>query len=335
MKEFQLIDDVMPDMPPADPARTMGIRAQLMGRPPRRRLPGWSRATLAAAAVTLVLVGGFVVVPRLGGGEVQTAATSNVPPVLAAAADRLAAQPPGTGAWWRREVRQVSRQVGKGKPAYVVEQRTGEVLWVSRKGETRLELKPVTTVPLTPADKRAWKEAGSLRLCNSTRGCTLGRVFFTPFDPKKLEPVGQLPTDAKALKAELLKQYPADGRDTQEAWLWAASRWLLLDVPSTPGTRAAVYRMLAGLPQVKVTDGVKDDEGRAGVALLLGDPLQQQIIIDRDSGDLLAVQSKMLRSDGKQATFPIGRTFESLLVERLGWTDEQPTEKVERRPGSR
>jgi hypothetical protein len=92
--------------------------------------------------------------------------------------------------------------------------------------------------------------------------------------------------------------------------------------------------MLAGLPHVKVADGVKDDEGRAGVALLLGDPLQQQIIIDRDSGDLLAVQSELLRPDGKEASLPVGRPFESLLVERLGWTDEQPTEKVERRPGS-
>ncbi|MCA2228930.1 hypothetical protein [Nonomuraea aurantiaca] len=191
-----------------------------MDRPPRRRLPAWSRVGLAAAA------------------------------------DRLAAQPPGTGAWWRRELRQ-----------------------------------------------------------------------------EKLKPVAQLPTDAKALKAELLKQYPADA-DNQEGWLWTAGRWLLLDAPSTPGTRAAVYRMLAGLPHVKVADGVKDDEGRAGVALLLGDPLQQQIIIDRDSGDLLAVQSELLRPDGKEAWLPVGRPFESLLVERLGWTDEQPTEKVERRPGS-
>ncbi|MEV0351024.1 CU044_5270 family protein [Nonomuraea sp. NPDC050680] len=334
MKEFQVIDDVMPDVPPADPARTMGIREQLMDRPSRRRLPGWSRVTLAAAAVTLVLVSGFVVVPRLGGSEVDTTATSNVPAVLAAAADRLAAQPPGTGAWWRRELRQVSRSSTKVKSAFIVEQRTSEVLWVNRRGEKRTEWKAVTSVPFTPADKRAWKAAGSPRLCESKSGCTIGRVFFVPVDTEKLPPVAQLPTDAKALKAELLKQYPA-GTDNQEGWLWTAGRWLLLDAPSTPGTRAAVYRMLAGLPHVKVADKVKDDEGREGVALLLGDPLQQQIIIDRDSGDLLAVQSELIRSDAKKAWFPVGRPFESLLVERLGWTDEQPTKRAERQPGSR
>ena len=123
MKEFKLIDGVMPEVPPVDPARVMAVRARMLNGAPRRRLPGWSRVALAAASVALVLIGGFVVVPRLGGGEVDTAATSDVPAVLATAADRLAAQPPGEGAWWRREMVRITRTATKGAPDYIVEYR--------------------------------------------------------------------------------------------------------------------------------------------------------------------------------------------------------------------
>ncbi|MEV4898389.1 hypothetical protein AB0K48_54560, partial [Nonomuraea sp. NPDC055795] len=69
----------------------------------------------------------------------------------------------------------------------------------------------------------------------------------------------------------------------------------------------AVLRLLAvaGLPGFRVADGVTDAEGRAGVAVEYG---EQRIIIDRDSGELLAVQDEMT----------------SYVVRRLGWTDETP-----------
>ncbi|MFG1960588.1 CU044_5270 family protein [Nonomuraea sp. NPDC049028] len=325
MKEFQVIDDVMPDVPPADPARTMGIRAQLMGRPPRRRLPGWSRVTLAAAAVTLVLVGGFVVVPRLGGGEVQTAATSNVPPVLAAAADRLAAQPPGTGAWWRRETLQVERIRTKANPSFTVEQRVTQVLWVNREGEDQLEQGDVTSTLLTPADEQAWKDAGSPPLCVPKGKCAVATLFWPSADPESLKPVTRLPIDAEALKAELLTRRSAGDGQTEAWWLWATAKWLLFETQSTPGTRAALYRMLAGLPGVQVTDKVSDVEGRAGVALLFEHPdgYQQQIIIDRGSGDLLAAQTVLLRPNGEDGR-PDGRPLESWVIKKQGWTDETP-----------
>ncbi|MEU4224665.1 CU044_5270 family protein [Nonomuraea sp. NPDC026600] len=335
MKKFQLddeavsalIDDVMPDVRPADPARVMAVRARVLSGPPRRRLPGWSGVALAAASVALVLVGGFVVVPRLGRGEVDTATTSNVPAVLGAAADRLAAQPEGTGAWWRREMLRVERRIATSEnPTYLIERRGSKVLWVNRAGEERTENGDVTAVPFSPADKRAWKEAGSPPLCDPGGGCTISKIFFTSVDTKTLKPVAQLPTDADALKAELLKRrYPANGIDSQESWLWEAGSWLLLDAPSTQGTRAAVYRMLAGLPGVRVVDGAKDDEGRAGVALMFGDSRRQEIVIDRESGDLLAVQSRLTwRKEGLLPILPVGPPFEAFLLKRLGWTDEVP-----------
>ncbi|MER6514031.1 CU044_5270 family protein [Nonomuraea sp. NPDC001636] len=301
MKEFQLIDEVMPQVPPAGHAAVTAARARMTGAARRRRRPVWPKVTLAAVAVSAVLAGGFVAVPLLGGTDVRTATIPRADAVLDAAAGRLAAQPPGTGAWWRREMTQVLRT----KPAtYTVEQRVRDVLWAGRdrKAGYRTQRGPVSAEPLTPADEQAWKAAGSPDLCD---GCQLGKTYFTPLKLTR-KPVTELPAEPRALKAELLA---ANDEKDPEAWLWGAAKWLLLDVESTPATRAALYRVLAGLPGVRVENDVTDIDGRTGVALTYGQaPARQQIIIDRDSGQLLAVQE----AGGSSA----------YVVERLGWTDD-------------
>ncbi|MEV4165344.1 CU044_5270 family protein [Nonomuraea dietziae] len=327
MKEFQLIDEVMPDLPPADQARAMAVRARTLGGARRRhRLPALSRVALAAAAVSLVLVGGFAAVSMLGGSGGETAAVQEPAAVLGAAADRLAAQPPGTGAWWRREMLHVSRVRTKDNPTFTVEWRVKEVLWVDREGKQRTEQGDVVAKPFTPADERAWKDAGSPKLCKPSDDCQLGRVFFTSLG-QTFKPVAGLPTDPEALKAEMLRHLPGSGVDSQEAWLWDAGQTLLLYAESTPGTRAALYRILADLPGTRVADGVTDLDGRTGVALVFGDsPARRQIIIDRDSGDLLAVQNVLIPADGGASDPGDGGVSDSYVVKRLGWTDEAPQE---------
>ncbi|MBB5774414.1 CU044_5270 family protein [Nonomuraea jabiensis] len=299
MKEFQLIDEVMPQVPPADHATAAAARARMLGADRRRHLPVWPKVMLAAVAVSAVMAGGFVAVPLLGGTGVQTAAVPEADAVLAAAADRLAAQPPGTGAWWRREMVQVARMK---TATYTVEQRVRDVLWASRQRGYRTQRGLVSAKPLTPTDAQAWKDAGSPDLCD---GCLSGKTYFTPLK-MTTKPVTELPTEPEALKAEMLR---ANDKETPEAWLWGASKWLLLDVESTPATRAALYRVLAGLPGVRVENDVTDIDGRTGVALTYGEaPTCQQIIIDRDSGQLLAIQE----GDGSSA----------YVIKRLGWTDD-------------
>ncbi|WP_049557644.1 CU044_5270 family protein [Nonomuraea sp. SBT364] len=299
MKEFQLIDEVMPQVPPADHATVMAARARMLGVDRRRHWPVWPKVMLAAVAVSAVVAGGFVAVPLLGGADVQTAAVPEADAVLAAAADRLAARPPGTGAWWRREMVQVARMK---TATYTVEQRVRDVLWASRQHGYRTQRGPASAEPLTPADAQAWKDAGSPDLCD---GCLSGTTYFTPLK-MTTKPVTELPTEPEALKAEMLR---ANTKETPEAWLWGASKWLLLDVESTPATRAALYRVLAGLPGVRVENDVTDIDGRTGVALTYGEaPTRQQIIIDRDSGQLLAIQE----GDGSSA----------YVIKRLGWTDD-------------
>ena len=322
MQEFQLIDDVMPDVPPADSAKMMRIRAQLVDRAPRRRLPGWSPMTLAAASVALVLIGGFVVVPGLGGGPDTATKVQDPAEALAAAADRLAAQPPGEGAWWRREMVQITRTPAKATPSYTVEYRNPEVMWISRDGVQRIKKKDFTAALVTPDDEQAWKEAGSPPFCESKNDCQIGRIYYGPVELSVFKPVTGLPTDAEALEAEMLKRY-TDPQDDRETWLWTVACQLLEDAEITPGTRAALYRMLTKLPNVRVADGVTDLDGRTGLGLLFNSPhVLQQIIIDRESGDLLAIQRTPIRPDGSL----IGELANSNVIKKLGWTDEAPKE---------
>ncbi|MGA5761710.1 CU044_5270 family protein [Nonomuraea bangladeshensis] len=301
MREFQLIDEVMPQAPPTDHATLTAARARMLGAARRRHRPVWPKVVLATVAVSAVMAGGYVAVPLLDRAGVQTAASpeADADAVLAAAADRLAARPPGTGAWWRRDMVQVKRVK---TATYTVEQRVSDVLWASRKHGYRTQRGPVSAKPLTPADEQAWKDAGSPDLCD---GCTLGKTYFTPLRLTS-KPVSELPTAPEALKAEMLR---ANDKEAPEAWLWGASKWLLLDVESTSATRAALYRVLAGLPGVRVENDVTDLDGRTGVALIYGEaPARQRIIVDRDSGNLLAVEDV----EGEAA----------YVIKRLGWTDD-------------
>ncbi|GAA2678901.1 hypothetical protein [Nonomuraea recticatena] len=55
-------------------------------------------------------------------------------------------------------------------------------------------------------------------------------------------------------------------------------------------------------------------------------PAPQQIVIDRDSGDLLAVHDALIPADGQASESGDGEVFDSYVVKRLGWTDEAPQE---------
>ncbi|WP_433351843.1 CU044_5270 family protein [Microtetraspora malaysiensis] len=319
MKEFQLIDEVMPQVPPADYATMTAARAGILGGARRQRRRVWPKVVLAAAAVSVVLIGGFVAAPMLGGSTVETAAAAAPGAVLAAAADRLAAQPPGTGAWWRREMTHVE---WTRTPAYTVERRRGDVLWLSQEHGARTQQAKISAKPRTPADEQAWRNAGSPDLCDR---CEMRGGYFTPLK-LTVSPTVELPAEPQALKAMLLSAYApqndkdtpgwiwGSGQDTPEAWIWGSSPWLLLNTETTPATRAALYRVLAGLPGVRVEDNVIDVDGRIGIALTYGKaPSREQIIIDRDSGELLAIQKELSGT---------GETFAAYVVKRLGWTDD-------------
>ncbi|WP_329090136.1 MULTISPECIES: CU044_5270 family protein [unclassified Streptosporangium] len=353
MNEFQFVDDVMPDVPASGPAKTAQVRARVLNGGRRRRISAWTGILITSAA-TVAVIGTVVVVPRLGGGPAATVTQTSAREVLDAAAGRLAQrQEVVDGRYWRGEMeRIVWERISVGGHEFVVEDRTGDVRWNGLGRDKVMELTGLDTRPFTAADRAEWEKAGSPRLCGSDTDCEndmvpKGRTRYTGGYEEGFEQgtmtlsvreLQDLPRDPGRLKEKLLSYWPAEREamkdvpagspgqakaPDQDDWLWELSERLLLEAPITSGTRAAAYHMLAGLSGARIADEFRDGEGRTGVAILRGgangEP-EQQIVIDRETGDLLAVQYMTPVSTPGQGNTPDMST----VIRRLGWTDDEP-----------
>ncbi|MET8337213.1 CU044_5270 family protein [Streptosporangium canum] len=358
MNEFELIDDVMPDVPSADPGKAAEARARVLNGGRRRRVSAWT-GVLVASAATVAVIGAIAVVPRLGGGPVATVTQTSAEEVLSAAADRMARRQEATGGrYWRREMEQVYRQrISVGGREFVAEDRVRDVRWNGIDRNQVMVFSGLGTRPFTAADRAEWEKAGSPRLCGSDTDCRndmipVGKTRYLFTGKKGLEQstlelsvreLLDLPHDPAELKEKLLSYWPAEREamkksmqsgsagpselPKQDYWLWGLGERLLLDAPTTPGTRAAVYRMLAGLHGVRVADGIRDVEGRVGVAILRGGANgegEEQIVIDRETGDLLATQDVLPVPTADQGNIPPGIVYMSMVIKKLGWTDDEP-----------
>ncbi|MBB2909533.1 hypothetical protein FHS43_000779 [Streptosporangium becharense] len=360
MDEFKLIDEVMPDVPPPAPGRVAEARARVL-RTRRRGFPAWAGIALAAAA-TAAVIGAIVVVPALRDGAGNGPAVTAVVPadgraVFDAATDRLARRRETEHANWRREVEHARREPfehrNRGKGGFTVDSRIREVLWAGPDGRTAHEVTALRSTPLTAADRTAWKKAGSPGLCGNDGDCDNDQVpygytqylssagspeDYTVSDVRlSAREVRELPRDPAELKAELLSRWAVvrDANDkthysgpfpSDDDKIWQIGQELLVNAPTTPGTRAAILRMLAALPGARVVDGARDVEGRTGLAVLRrtsDGSTERQVLVDRVTGDTLAVQEVLVVPHAHVPDVPVGSVFNATLVRRIGWTDDR------------
>ncbi|MFG1750645.1 CU044_5270 family protein [Streptosporangium sandarakinum] len=360
MNDFRLVDAVMPDVTPPDPAKVAEARARVLGGRRNRRVPRWT-GVLVAATATVAVIGTVTVVPRLGGdpaGQAVTVTRASAGEVLATAADRLARRPEATGRrYWRGETEHSNRvRVSVAGHTFLVDERGGQTLWVGPGRKRVIAASGLGTRPVTAADRAEWRKAGSPRLCGSDTDCEndmipAGKTRYIVTEAEEVlqratlelsaREIRDLPRDPAALRERLLSYWPAEWKARKkdvpaqvvraeaaerDDWLWSIGESLLLDTPATPGTRAAVYRMLAGLPGARVVDGVRDADGRVGVAVLHGggpgEP-EKQLVIDRETGDPLGVREVPPAPAAGRKTLP-GTGVYSRVVKRLGWTDDEP-----------
>lgn len=138
-----------------------------------------------------------------------------------------------------------------------------------------------------------------------------------------VEQIQRLPSDPVALKEWVIGMLPAGSGDDVLA---DALSGLLWSKPSPPAVRAAAYRLLGDLPNVRYLGRKTDPRGRTGDAFtfsLAGDPpVQRTLIIDVTSSQVLA---------SSNTTGP-GSSQTSEVVLGAGWTDKGPAESVSTRP---
>jgi hypothetical protein len=186
----------------------------------------------------------------------------------------------------------------------------GELLMPTTPGKVRVERSP-----LFEGDKVFW----------------LGRnVTMTE--------VRGLPSDPAELTAWLLRSY--GGHDTEsdsvpmssDAWLFTVASGLITDMPVTPKTRGAAFRMLSELKTIEVVPDVTDAEGRTGTAVAIEQEsrakamvLQSRLIFDESTGQALGTDSVVIRPGGHQAGLAPGTIWHSTAILSAGWTDAKPS----------
>ncbi|TDD32991.1 hypothetical protein E1286_42835 [Nonomuraea terrae] len=123
------------------------------------------------------------------------------------------------------------------------------------------------------------------------------------------EQISALPSDAAALRERVAAMLPPGS----DGLLADALSGLLWTKPSAPGVRAAAYRALADLPEVRYLGAATDARGRAGEAFAFDLPSggRRTLIIDPDSSQVLSCADS-------------GHGGRSEVVLSAGWTDQGP-----------
>ncbi|MGN9783398.1 CU044_5270 family protein [Nonomuraea sp. ZG12] len=176
----------------------------------------------------------------------------------------------------------------------------------------------------SPADEAKWRQAGSpdLRPRPSSNEDDTERILSIANPSLNMRNVDELPTDSKALERKLRQLYQAQQgeKGTFPVYLWQTSVDLL-GAPITPGTREALFRVLAGQKGITSQGEVADAKGRTGAALMTeettadGERYEYRLIIDPDSAGLLQYE---VAEVGDPAPLLRVALEETAWVDRLG-----------------
>ncbi|WP_433131144.1 CU044_5270 family protein [Micromonospora sp. CA-240977] len=323
-----VLDDA-PDRPvPSFPVLPAPARA--VGRAGRRLVLAGLLPTVAVAVVVGVTVGSVSDPPAESPPTARSAAPA-VPVtargVLLATAEKTANAAAATEGNWVTKV-ELGHVYDVGD--YHVLGRTEVQTWYSLRsgGDVVVVARWLGAAPVSDADKTAWRAAGSPTtwpLTGPDGQRSPRRELSAGPGPRQISvrpgvsfdiggrsltygQVRALPTDPDMLRAYLLELDDAAGRGgtrtPDEAARWQAEMlfsesWALLSqLPAPPAVRAATYRMLADLPGLTVSENVRDAKGRAGVGISHayrnadGSSVETRLVIDPDSGSLLAREQK-------------------------------------------
>ena len=372
MDELSMIRQLLAESPPLPHVVAQG-RDRLFESPARDTRPTRSiKRTIFRSAVGLAVTGAAVVVAIVA-GTVATGGRAGAPRVSGPVGSRLSARnvllaaaaraeyAPTSGTYWH--VRTMSRytwpkELGNGDERYTVEHLSIHEEWAKHDGQA-WEGDREWVRPKTSEDEAAWRRDGSPSKwcmgvtdtdppqpnCQYTSpGTASVTTDYHPFEVAEgqeltFEQLQKLPNDPDGLRAWVVDGVkhdldPSASGDIVDFNAAEILTNLLVDVPVPPDVRAAAYRALADMPNVKSTGPTQDELGRDGIGILIdaGDSttfvvpgdngfasgeLALELIIDPDTSQLLATQASAGSSSDSGP---------STVILEAGWTDEGPHE---------
>jgi hypothetical protein len=257
----------------------------------RRIVPALALASVVAAAI-LALRSGGAVAP-------QPATAASVLTASANALDRLGgsrALGPGdyfytrTAEWWR--------YVGYGPHPYVV--RSIQEAWLARDGRGRSRYAVAGLRGVDVNRSLPFARSSDARLPRHAHPFIIS-TLPSPGILLSYAQLRRLPTDPTRLQDALNRlaaSYRVNRLYPQPAYR-AAIRWAILrglaEAPTSAALRAALYRVLAATPGIRLLGRTRDSIGRYGMAVAVAvQDVQLEMIIDPTTGELLQTSRTLL-----------------------------------------
>ncbi|MFD0536429.1 hypothetical protein ACFQY7_24515 [Actinomadura luteofluorescens] len=159
---------------------------------------------------------------------------------------------------------------------------------------------------LAPLDVNAGTTVSKPRMVTYAKGSHLVNPVIGSHEIE-WKTIAKLPATDGALESYLRRLWQQDRRGGAHGYTAPAdfgeyvfvSAWDLFMAPTTPGTRAALYRILARTPSVRVTGQVVDRLGRPGVAVT-AQGTSVRLVVDRRSAQLLDFEDRSSALPGKR-----------------------------------
>ncbi|WP_433371280.1 hypothetical protein [Streptosporangium sp. CA-115845] len=363
MDEIGLLASSLPDAPPPAPEVVARARARLTTHTThgvrRGRHLNWTliigAAMATAAVITVVALAATLLAPAPA-PVLGTPKTGER--LLLELADRVEKLPAETGAYWRVQGTRVHRHlVGKEPTRYWIASRGDIVQWAPRKPGALYvqETESFGIRPDTPADEKIWRKQGSpdrwrLPKCDNASVCgptvledkrsrrkyrTMGQVTEPGMGGLSVAELDALPTDPARLRERLEGYHKADQK-RGVPWSWeefirSAVR-NMMTAPTRPGLRAALLRLYAEQSEARTAREGNDPLGRSAIVVTVGDeisyqvgtrlvPTTKEIFFDSRTGEGTTERFVTVNAEGG---FPKGIVVSSIVIDKMGWTDERP-----------
>jgi hypothetical protein len=238
---------------------------------PRRRPRGLvlsvaAGATTAAAGATALAVGllsgpAGTAPPGAATGHPQAATVAALHNLSRVAARQPAAGPPGPGQFQYTSSVGAGEGCAAGQHYYCFNTRDKREIWIGSDGSGRIrETSSDLTFP-TAQDRRNWIADGSPVLTGSSDDREgPGHLSDGPVD------LSTLPTDPAKL-AEMISSRKIEGGPPGPGEDFTQVGDLLRESDASPELRAALFKVAAGIPGVKLLGTVTDPDGRSGIAI--------------------------------------------------------------------
>lgn len=202
------------------------------------------------------------------------------------------------------KTRTVTSQFTVGSSPYTILIGRTREIWVLPDGSGRSRSGPVSTNFPSDEDRKAWEASGSPSLEN-------GRIEERTFGPGELhfEDYTTLPLDTDQL-FQAIKQRAGSSGPGPDSEMFIVVGDLLRGMYAPPQLRASLFRVAALIPNVEITEGAVDPEGRRGVGTSLsyddqnGSIMKVERIFDPETTQLLAETQTVLAKTRFQIDSP-------------------------------